>query len=203
MDEKITAHSSKEEREKVLKEIRQLENRKKILENKQRNEERRGRTRRLIERGAILEGIFPLAPNLSGAEVKAFLIALSHLPGAVELTASGGCGIDCKPAKIRGHAISPLFTRAHLYTVAGAVRPAGGVAYFVRDGKLRSPNPLCALRSQTPALRLSGSTEPVIPSLKGGVPHRFLSYPGQYHQAQRRPFCRCRSCLPQRNQADK
>lgn len=87
MNEKITAHPSKEEREKVLKEIWQLENRKKILENKQRNEERRVRTRRLIERGAILEGIFPLAPNLSGAEVKAFLIALSHLPGAVELTA--------------------------------------------------------------------------------------------------------------------
>ena len=88
MNEKITAHPQKEEREKVLKEIRQLENRKKILENKQRNEERRVRTRRLIERGAILEGIFPLAPNLSGAEVKAFLIALSHLPGAVELTAN-------------------------------------------------------------------------------------------------------------------
>ena len=87
MDEKITAHSSKEEREKVLKEIWQLENRKKILENKQRNEERRVRTRRLIERGAILEGIFPLAPNLSSAEVKAFLIALSHLPGAAELAA--------------------------------------------------------------------------------------------------------------------
>ena len=153
------------------------------------------RTRRLIERGAILEGVFPLAPDLSGAEVKAFLDC--------PVPSSGGCGIDCKPAKIRGYAISPLFTRAHLYTVAGAVRPAGGVAYFVRDGKLRSPNPLCALRSQTPALRLSGSTEPVIPSLKGGVPHRFLSYPRQYHQAQRRPFCRCRSCLPQRNQADK
>lgn len=194
MNEKITAHPQKEEREKVLKEIRQLENRKKILENKQRNEERRVRTRRLIERGAILEGIFPLAPDLSGAEVKTFLIALSHLPGAAELTAN---------LPKSGDAISPLFTRAHLYTVAGAVRPAGGVAYFVRDGKLRSPNPLCALRSQTPALRLSGSTEPVIPSLKGGVPHRFLSYPRQYHQAQRGPFCRCRSCLPQRNQADK
>jgi len=188
MNEKITAHPQKEEREKVLKEIRQLENRKKILENKQRNEERRVRTRRLIERGAVLEGIFPLAPDLSGAEVKAFLITLSHLPGAAELTAN---------------LPSPLFTRAHLYTVAGAVRPAGGVAYFVHDGKLRSPNPLCALRSQTPTLRLSGSTEPVIPSLKGGVPHRFLSYPHQYHQAQRRPFCCCRSCLPQRNQADK
>ena len=50
MNEKITAHPQKEEREKVLKEIQQLENRKKILENKQRNEERRVRTRRLIER---------------------------------------------------------------------------------------------------------------------------------------------------------
>ena len=77
MNEKITAQPPKEERQEVLKEIRQLENRKKILENKQRNEERRVRTRRLIERGAILEGIFPLAPDLSGAEVKAFLIALS------------------------------------------------------------------------------------------------------------------------------
>ena len=82
------ASSEPEEREKGLKEIRQLENRKKILENKQRNEERRVRTRRLIERGAVLEGIFPLAPDLSGAEVKAFLIALSHLPGAAELTAN-------------------------------------------------------------------------------------------------------------------
>ena len=94
MNEKITAHPQKEEREKVLKEIRQLENRKKILENKQHNEERKARTRRLIERGAILESIFPLPPNLSGVEVKAFLIALSHLPGAAELAAklpkSGG-----------------------------------------------------------------------------------------------------------------
>lgn len=79
MNEKNTAHPQKEEREKVLKEIRQLENRKKILENKQRNEERRVRTRRLIERGAILEGIFPLAPNLSSAEVKAFLIKISSI----------------------------------------------------------------------------------------------------------------------------
>ena len=134
MNEKITAHPQKEEREKVLKEIRQLENRKKILENKQRNEERRVRTRRLIERGAVLEGIFPLAPDLSGAEIKAFLITLSHLPG--------GCGIDCKPAKIRGHAISPLFTRAHLYTVAGVVRPAGGCCVLRPRWGATLPKPL-------------------------------------------------------------
>ena len=87
-DSTTQAKPKKDEREEVLKEIRQLENRQKILENKQRNEERKARTRRLIERGAILEGIFPLASNLSGAEVKAFLIALSHLPGATELTAN-------------------------------------------------------------------------------------------------------------------
>ena len=89
MHKEITtqAKPKKDEREEVLKEIRQLENRQKILENKQRNEERKARTRRLIERGAILEGVFPLAPGLPGVEVKAFLIALSHLPGAAELAA--------------------------------------------------------------------------------------------------------------------
>ena len=87
MNEKITAHPQKEEREKVLKEIRQLESRKKILENKQRNEERKARTRRLIERGAILEGVFPLASDLSGEEVKAFLVTLSRLPEVTKLAA--------------------------------------------------------------------------------------------------------------------
>ncbi|MDO4265652.1 MAG: DUF3847 domain-containing protein [Eubacteriales bacterium] len=77
----------KDEQKEILKEIRQLENRQKILENKQRNEERKARTRRLIERGAILEGIFPLPPDLSGEEVKVFLIALSRLPGAAKLAA--------------------------------------------------------------------------------------------------------------------
>ena len=56
-DNTAQAKSKKDEREEVLKEIRQLENRQKILENKQRNEERKARTRRLIERGAVLEGI--------------------------------------------------------------------------------------------------------------------------------------------------
>ena len=75
------------EKEKVQKELRQLENRQKALLNKQRDAERRARTRRLIERGAIVEGVFSLAPDLSGEEVKGFLIALSHLPGAAELVA--------------------------------------------------------------------------------------------------------------------
>ena len=75
------------EKEEVQKELRQLENRQKTLLNKQRDAERRARTHRLIERGAIVEGVFSLSPDLSGEEVKGFLIALSHLPGAAELVA--------------------------------------------------------------------------------------------------------------------
>ena len=77
----------KTEKERREKEIRQLDNRQKILLNKQHDAQRRLRTRRLIERGAILEGVLPLTPDLPGEEVKAFLIALSHLPGAAELAA--------------------------------------------------------------------------------------------------------------------
>ena len=63
MHKDITAHTKpkKDEREEVLKEIRQLENRQKILENKQRNEERKARTRRLIEAGPFWRA-FSLCP---------------------------------------------------------------------------------------------------------------------------------------------
>ena len=69
----------------VEKKIGQLQNRQKILLNRKRSEEHRARTHRLIGRGAILEGIFPAVVNMEGEEVKAFLIALSRLPGAQEL----------------------------------------------------------------------------------------------------------------------
>ena len=72
------------EEQKVEKEIGQLQNHQKILLNRKRQEERRARTHRLIERGAILEGVFPAVTDMEGEEVKAFLIALSRLPGAVE-----------------------------------------------------------------------------------------------------------------------
>ena len=55
------------------------------LLNKKRSEEHRARTHRLIGRGAILEAVFPVVVEMEGEEVKAFLIALSRLPGAQEL----------------------------------------------------------------------------------------------------------------------
>lgn len=76
-----------EERNRLEKEIRQLENRQKILLNKKSDVERKARTRRLIERGAILESVFPAAATMTGEEVKAFLLSLSRLPGAGEAVA--------------------------------------------------------------------------------------------------------------------
>jgi len=82
------AEQKKAEQEQVLKKIRQLENRQKILLNRQSDMERRARTRRLIEHGAILESVFPALVTLPGEEVKAFLLSLSRLPGAPELPKS-------------------------------------------------------------------------------------------------------------------
>ena len=68
------------------KEIRQLENQQKILLNRIRKEERNARTSRLCRHGAILEGVFPATITTDGETIKEFLIEISLLPGARELT---------------------------------------------------------------------------------------------------------------------
>ena len=73
-----------EERNKITTELRQLQNRQKILLNKKTNEERKERTHRLIEHGAILESVFPTVAAMTGEEVKTFLLSLSRLSGAGE-----------------------------------------------------------------------------------------------------------------------
>ena len=72
-------------RAKAEKEIYQLQNKQKILLNRIRKEERNARTSRLCRHGAILESVFPAIIAMDGESVKAFLIALSRLPGAREL----------------------------------------------------------------------------------------------------------------------
>lgn len=84
MDKKESLLQKKAEAEK---EISQLQNQQKILLNKQRDLERRARKHRLIQRGAIFEGVFPCFKTIADNEaVQAFLIALSRLPGAQEIT---------------------------------------------------------------------------------------------------------------------
>lgn len=64
---------STDEAKAMAEQLRQLQNRQKILLNKKSDMERRARTKRLIEHGAILESVFPEAAIMSGAEVTAFL----------------------------------------------------------------------------------------------------------------------------------
>lgn len=65
--------SLSEQQAEIETELKQLENRQKILLNRKHKEERRERTHRLIEQGAILESVFPEVAAMTGDEVKAFL----------------------------------------------------------------------------------------------------------------------------------
>ena len=87
MGKSIAAQRAKlsQDKAKAEKEIYQFQNKQKILLNRIRGEERRARNHRLIQHGLILEGVFPATINTDGEAVKAFLIALSRLPGAREL----------------------------------------------------------------------------------------------------------------------
>ena len=98
MHKNIAAQTAakKAEQEKVVKEIQQLENRQKILLNKQRNEERKARTRRLIAHGAILEGVFPAVAAMTGEQAKAFLVTLSRLSGAAEIVEQDKKTVDMR-----------------------------------------------------------------------------------------------------------
>ena len=75
-----------EQKAEAEKEARQYENQVKILLNKQRDAERRSRNHRLIQHGLILEGVFPAVVSADGEIIKEFLIEISLLPGARELT---------------------------------------------------------------------------------------------------------------------
>ena len=87
MDKSMAAQRAKltQQKARAEKEIYQLQNKQKILLNRLRKEERNARTSRLCRHGAILEGVFPAIITMDGESVKAFLIALSRLPGAREL----------------------------------------------------------------------------------------------------------------------
>ncbi len=64
------------ERDNNAEQIRQLTNRIKILTNRERDAERRERTHRLIEKGAIVESVLPQTINMSSENFKAFIIKL-------------------------------------------------------------------------------------------------------------------------------
>ena len=66
------------------KEIQQLENRVKRLSGSQSQLARKARTRRLIERGAILESLIADAETLTNEQVKAVLLVAFHTAAATD-----------------------------------------------------------------------------------------------------------------------
>lgn len=74
------------EQQRIQTQIRQLENRNKILLNRDADAQRKARTRRLIEHGAVLESVIPTTKEMNGEEVKVLLTQLVSLPGAEPIT---------------------------------------------------------------------------------------------------------------------
>ena len=74
------------EQQRIQTQIRQLENRNKILLNRDADAQRKARTRRLIEHGAVLESVIPITKAMTVEEVKGLLVQLVSLPGAEPIT---------------------------------------------------------------------------------------------------------------------
>jgi hypothetical protein len=62
--------------ESVQEQIAQLENQRKQLVQQQKNDERKARTKRLIERGAILESIIPNPTAYTNEQIQALLVRI-------------------------------------------------------------------------------------------------------------------------------
>ena len=121
---------------------------------------------------------------------QAFLIALSHLPGAT--------GVDCQPAKI-GDAVVHLFARARIHRCGAFIAPCRGMRTSSAMGR-RSQTP-CAPRATKHPLRVCFAPRPEISPPKGATAE-FLSYPRQYHQAQRGRSAVAAAAYRKRNQTD-
>lgn len=74
MSSEATRQELLDERAAKAEEIRQINNRIKIITNRERDAERKERTHRLIEKGAIVESLFPHTADMEGEEFKAFLL---------------------------------------------------------------------------------------------------------------------------------
>ena len=69
---------------KAEEEIRQLQNKKKKLLNQKKNEERKIRTHRLVERGAILESLLEQPEQYTNEQIKGLLETALQTPQAQE-----------------------------------------------------------------------------------------------------------------------
>ena len=75
---------------KTEEEIRQLQNKKKKLLNEKKAAERKARTRRLIERGAVLESLIEQPEQYDNGQIKSLLETALRTPQAQEFLRQSG-----------------------------------------------------------------------------------------------------------------
>lgn len=75
---------------KTEEEIRQLQNKKKKLLNEKKAAERKARTRRLIERGAVLESLVEQPEQYDNGQIKSLLETALRTPQAQEFLRQSG-----------------------------------------------------------------------------------------------------------------
>jgi len=80
--------TTSEKIESVQEQIKQLENQKRRLIQAQKEHERKTRTKRLIERGALLESLIPDASTLSNDQIKTILVRAFRTDNARQNIAS-------------------------------------------------------------------------------------------------------------------
>lgn len=78
----IEIKKSQEKKEKLVVRIKQLKNELKKIKKQDILKERKDRTKRLIERGAILEKIISYATEFSNEEIQNLLMEVFNLPDA-------------------------------------------------------------------------------------------------------------------------
>ena len=134
------------EKEKVQKELRQLENRQKALLNKQRDAERRAITRRLIERDGELHSPNPLyAPQSQTPALRLFgstepksphgkevrVIAICHIPIKIIQRSKGKSAVAAAAYRSGTKLTNEWDGLTHDYTHKGSVIPADGLLEVV------------------------------------------------------------------------
>ena len=111
--------------------IEQHENQMKLLLQKQKEQDRKDRTRRLIERGAILESLIPSADSLTNEQIKLFLGKTIQTEFArrvlKELAPPPAAHIAAETAQAAPKATRPsqAVTAAIAHTTGHAARKAG------------------------------------------------------------------------------
>ena len=117
---------------KAEEEIRQLQNRKRKLLNQKKDAERKARTHRLIERGAILESLLEKPEQYSNEQIKGLLEVTFQTAQAQEHLRKIG--------EETGRIKSPLLDKGALIHPYGCVRSAEGLYQRSADtGELHSP----------------------------------------------------------------